>query len=541
MLNILLKGAGKLFTIVLVVLSFNSAFGQNQKITAFVNVNVIPMDKEQVLERQTVLIVDDRIAKMGSMEEIEIPLKAKTIDGEGAFLLPGLADMHIHLRDTDSRHLQLYLAQGVTVVRNLGSAPNALTWKQLVEDGKIVGPTITTTGPAINGLPPGKEWGSAFYFCIITLLPLLMGILILILVLMAFRVRHIDFSILPGFRKLSIIGLGLLIVGGSLAWSRAIPFPVFIGLFAPSDSVAATPVDAEYIVNKQYSQGFRNIKLYDWIDNATFLAATREAKALGLYTIGHASDQIPIETVLDSGMDEIAHIDELLSYFWIDYDSSSIMSITDLPFYKIDHSKLDKVVSLVKKSGTRVTPTLVTDENMYLFLEDSKKFYSNPAFQVIRPELLQRWKSKGRIVNWKGQEDYRRNQMQPFLKKMTKALQEAGVPILLGTDAMVTSLIPGYHIHRELEILVEAGFSPYEALVTGTINAALATEEMGEDGKWGAVAIGNRADLVLLEKNPLVNISNTRNRVGVMVRGKWYRQTDLDKSVREYINSFGIR
>ncbi len=524
---------------VLFILNTVTVNGQEQTTTAFVNVNVVPMDYEHILERQTVLIVGDRIGKIGAMEEIHVPANAHIIDGEGNYLIPGLADMHVHIRDPDSRHLLLYLAHGITTVRNLGDAPNLLKWKKQIEQGEITGPTIFTTGSAINGAPPGLEWMGNIYLGSIIVLPLVLGFVILSLFWIFFKITRRNLKICHNLRRLLAVIFLLLLLGGSMAWYRVIPLPEFVSLFAPTDSAVAIPADAEYVVKKQYASGFRAVKLYERIDEGTFNAAVKTAKSLGMYTVGHASDQVPIKKILESGMDEIVHVDELFSYFFIGYDPAVVKSIDDLKFFEIDYGKIPEVVALTKENGVRVVPTLVTDENMYRFLEDSKTFYSNPAFQVIRPEKLHRWKTKGRIVNWKGQEDWRRNTMQPFLMKLTKALQDARVPILLGTDAMVTSLVPGYHAHRELEILVEAGFSPYEALATGTINAALAAEEMSGDGNWGTVTTESRADLVLLRKNPLVKISNTRTSIGVMVRGKWFTQADLTELVNEYTATFG--
>ena len=524
--------------VVLFILNPFTVNGQEQTTTAFVNVNVVPMDYEHILEGQTVLIVGDRIGKIGSTGEIHVPENAHIIDGEGYYLIPGLADMHVHIRDPDARHLRLYLAHGITTVRNLGDAPNLLKWKKRIEQGKLVGPTIFTTGSAISGAPPGREWMANFYLGSIILLPIVLGFIILILLWIFFKITKRNFEILRNLRRLTAVAFLLVILGGAMAWYRVIPLPEFISLFAPTDSAVCIPADAEYVVKRQFSSGFRAVKIYDRIDERTFISAVKTAKSLGMYSVGHASDQVPIEKILESGMDEIVHVDEFLSYFFIGYDSATVKSIDDLKFFELDYGKIPKVVALTRKNGVRVVPTLVTDENMYRFLEDSKTFYSNPAFQVIRPEKLHRWKTKGRIVNWKGQEGWRRNTIQPFLLKLTKALQEAHVPILLGTDAMVTSLVPGYHAHRELEIFVEAGFSPYEALATGTINAAMAAEKMSGDGNWGTVTPGSRADLILLQKNPLENISNTRINIGVMVRGKWFTQADLKKLVNEYTATF---
>ncbi|MCP4396502.1 MAG: amidohydrolase family protein [bacterium] len=544
-MNRILKNAGNMFLfftiIISIILNTLSASGHAQNMTAFVNVNVIPMDEERVLERQTVLVVGDRITQIGPPEEIQVPADAQIIEGEGSYLMPGLADMHMHLLyDADPRHLRLYVAQGVTTVRNLSVVPQHVEWKKQVEQGTLIGPTIFTTGPMIMGAPPGFEWVHSFYLALITVFPMILGILFLMLFWIFSKIMRRSVRIRPNNRKVATGLIVLLVLGGVMAWFRIIPLPEFGTLIAPPETNAvAIPADAEYVVKKQYSAGFRAIKPYDFLDEDTFLAAIRTAKSLGMYAVGHASDQIPLDTVLESGMDEIAHADELLSYAMIGYDPTVVKPVTDMDFFKIDNGKIPEIVALVKKNRVSVTATLVTDENILLVLEDGAKFYANPAFQVVRPETLHRWKTTGRIVNWKDQKDWRRNQWRPFLVTLTRTLHEAGVPILLGTDTKVESIIPGYSVHTELELLVEAGFSPYDALATGTRNAALTSEKMSEDGNWGMIAPGNRADLMLLQNNPLKNVSHTRDRIGVMVRGQWFTQADLNTLVDEYTATFG--
>ena len=107
---------------------------------------------------------------------------------------------------------------------------------------------------------------------------------------------------------------------------------------------------------------------------------------------------------------------------------------------------------------------------------------------------------------------------------MTKALHEAGARLLLGTDCATPFIIAGWSAHRELELLVEAGLTPYEALRAGTVDAAA---YLGDD--FGAVRVGKRADLVLVEANPLADVKNAARRVGVMVRGRWLPAADLQK------------
>ena len=141
------------------------------------------------------------------------------------------------------------------------------------------------------------------------------------------------------------------------------------------------------------------------------------------------------------------------------------------------------------------------------------------------------------MVNWQGQQEWRRNILQPFYNEMIRSLHAAEVPILTGTDTGVEGGLPS-QIHRDLELLVEAGLSPYEALEAGTKNAGISVERMGRDGSFGTVEVDQRADLILLEENPLENVSHTRSRVGVMARGQWFTQAELNKIVDEFVATY---
>jgi imidazolonepropionase-like amidohydrolase len=112
-------------------------------------------------------------------------------------------------------------------------------------------------------------------------------------------------------------------------------------------------------------------------------------------------------------------------------------------------------------------------------------------------------------------------------------LERAGIPLLLGTDSGTggMGIVPGYSIHDELRILVENGFSPYEALVTGTVNAAIVVERMTGDGNFGTIEVGKRADLILVRGNPLQDVANIREPLGVMAAGRWYSQETLTKLI----------
>jgi len=108
---------------------------------------------------------------------------------------------------------------------------------------------------------------------------------------------------------------------------------------------------------------------------------------------------------------------------------------------------------------------------------------------------------------------------------MALALHKAGVSLLAGTDSSVPLVVPGFALLDELIYLAKLGLSPYEALKTSTYNPAL---YLGELDEFGTIEKGKRADLVLLEENPLDDITNTRKIAGTMVRGRWYSRADSD-------------
>ena len=183
-----------------------------------------------------------------------------------------------------------------------------------------------------------------------------------------------------------------------------------------------------------------------------------------------------------------------------------------------------------------VVSNMSNDVITYEYLEEGPAYFERPEYKVIRPETIELWLGS-RMVNWQGQQEWRRDIVQPFLNEMIRSLHAAGVPILTGTDTGVEGSLPS-HIHRELELLVEAGLTPYEALEAGTKNAGLSVRRMGKEGNFGTIKEGNRADIILLENNPLDNINNTRNRIGVMQKGHWYTQDELDQLVNDLINTY---
>ena len=502
------------------------ASAQDAATTAFVNVNVIPMDSDRVLRGQTVVIEGETIVAVGLAGEVAIPAGAEVIDGNGRYLAPGLADMHMHLTaDPSPDFMRLFLAQGITTLRNLNAVPEHLVWREEVLRGERIGPTIYTSGPQIVG-PPEITFVLAFWAAIIGGL-LLAGLLPWIALWLSRRVRG-DAEAAGRLRKRLLPGAAVLVALGIIViWTKVIPINAYTSLQFPQAYVPDTVERARAEVRRQADAGFDLIKVYDFLTEEQYLAVLDEAGCQGMYVIGHHLDTLTVAASTNSGLREFAHVDEFLDPHMIGNPNPN----TGFDEVEIDLEMIPESVAAIVANDVFVVSNLVTDETVYLYLEAGPSYFDRPEYANVRPESIEAW-LEGRIKNWQGQETWRRNTMQPFLVRMIQGLHAADVPLLVGTDVNVGGMVPS-HIHRELELLVEAGLSPFEALKAATTNARLSVNRMGTGDVFGEVAEGHRADLILLEANPLDSIDATRGRIGVMVRGHWYTQAELDALVAE--------
>lgn len=162
-----------------------------------------------------------------------------------------------------------------------------------------------------------------------------------------------------------------------------------------------------------------------------------------------------------------------------------------------------------------------------------------PAEQMIqRPEM--RYMSPSILDDWvRAKEDFRaRPDFQPaaaeqlveLRRQLIKALHDGGAPLALGSDSPQFFNVPGFSIHHEMAMMVEAGLTPYDVLVTGTRNPAA---YFGAPEEFGTVQVGRRADLILLTANPLEDVANVKRRAGVMVRGRWLPESEIQARLEQ--------
>jgi imidazolonepropionase-like amidohydrolase len=156
---------------------------------------------------------------------------------------------------------------------------------------------------------------------------------------------------------------------------------------------------------------------------------------------------------------------------------------------------------------------------------------ARPEMQYLPESIIEGWVESKH--NYQAREDFQPDAAQRLVelrRELTKALHDAGAPIALGSDAPQFFNVPGFSIHPEMEMMVGSGLTPYEVLVTGTRNPAIL---LGTPDDFGTIEVGRRADLILLEANPLEDIANVRRRAGVMVRGNWLSESEIQERLAE--------
>jgi imidazolonepropionase-like amidohydrolase len=401
---------------------------------AFVNVNVVPMDSERILPAQTVIVQGDRISEVGPAETTNIPEGALRIDGHDKYLMPGLVDMHVHQRGEHRRfQLTLFIANGVTTVRNMAGDESVLRFREQIEAGELVGPTIYTTGPIIDGYPP--------------------------------------------------------------SW--------------PGSTVVETPEQAAQAVAEHKKAGYDFIKVYNALSLECYDAIIEAAAKYGMPVVGHVPRNVGIEHALAAGQHTAEHLYRYGDYLKVEGDGG---------MERVDEEKLLHIAHATRDAGMWNCVTLVAFQKARGMTDEEADQESKlPCMQYVPPLIRER------MTKTRDLEDAHSLRMSNR-KRVTKALHDAGARILLGTDAPHPYVVPGFSVHQELQNLVDAGLTPYEAIKAGTHDAA---ECLGEQNEFGTISAGLRADLLLIDGNPLEDVRNAAERIGVMSRGRWFPQSEL--------------
>jgi imidazolonepropionase-like amidohydrolase len=425
---------------------------------------LLDVRRDQQISDSVILVQKDRIKEVGNASTIVIPNDARIIDATGKWVIPGLFDMHVHGSARNEVPIALYVANGITAIRDMGGNVTSLRMtRQKIESGEKLGPHLFYTGNLLDGNPP---------------------------------------------------------------------------VWPPTSFIVDSPEEAKTAVEFLVSQGADSLKIYNNITEPVLDAIAKEAKRADKPVGGHVPKAISLKRAIELGFNFVEHSAirsrDLLEWNSITQEEAkriaSLSSVTQreaLVWERVDlnSTKVKAVISLMAEKDVFLDPTLNIDEFDSLFLYEKEAKHPNNHYlkrsfveEALGPDHdIFRMPRELKAVAVAGIEKRR---------KFVGMCNRAGVKILAGTDGPgIGRLTVGFGLHHELELLVEAGLKPVEALRGATINAARA---LRKENEMGSVESGKFADMVILNSNPLSDIHNTTKIDSVLLRGRMFERAGLD-------------
>lgn len=431
---------------------------------AFTHVTLIDATGAPKRQDMTVVVVGSRIRDVGPTARIAVPKDARVVDASGKYLIPGLLDMHVHLFSNASR-----------------PATNLKEWAfPLFVANGVTGVRDMWTDP--DDIALAKQWE----------------------------------------REIQVGAL----VGPRIAWSSRIidgEPPIW-----PHSLVVQTADEARRAVRGLARGGAGFIKVYWNLSREAYFAIAEEAKRLRIPFAGHVPFAVSAAEASDAGQKSIEHLTGILEtcstrgdeFRRIPRDqwSPALQSVLWSTYHE---QACTALFARFAKNGTWHTPTLVL--RRALSYRDSPVVHDNPALKYVPAEEREQWRT-GPERQGAGNVEVRRARFAKMLG-IVGAMHRAGVGLLAGTDLGNPYIVPGFSLHDELALFVDAGLTPLEALQTATRDAA---RYLGRSD-LGTIEKGKLADLVLLAADPLADIHNTRQVAGVVLNGRYFAMPDLQK------------
>jgi imidazolonepropionase-like amidohydrolase len=439
-----------------------------KSVLAITHVTLIDATGAPAQPDMTVLVSGQRISSIGPAKSMAIPGDAEVLDGTGKFLIPGLADMHVHLTGASepggSREfiIPLLLANGITNVRDMGGYLESLTpLRKEINEGKRLGPQIVMAGPYLDGSPP---------------------------------------------------------------------------LFQPS-FVVTNAVEASSNVHELIQRGVDFIKVQSILSRDAYFAIAAACKREHISFVGHVPDRVTAAEASDAGQRSIEHLTGELRACSNDEPRLMRKQFIAAPkketvaqsharqaawqrelLASYSDAKARELIDKFLRRQTWQVPTLIVLKNDAFPTPESDPSH-DARVKYIPKKFLENW-AKGTRGYDKGataQEFELRKALFAKSLAFVGKMNDAGVPIMAGTDTAAPYVFPGSSLHEELALLVEAGLTPLQALQAATKNPA---EFLGKLPTQGTIESGKFADLLLLDADPLADIHNTRKIQALILRGK---------------------
>jgi imidazolonepropionase-like amidohydrolase len=306
-------------------------------------------------------------------------------------------------------------------------------------------------------------------------------------------------------------------------------------IFTAGPSVNGTSVpDARAAwrqVTEQRAAGYDLVKIHPGVPRGAFDEVVRAARAEGIPFAGHIPADVGIERALLSGIRTVEHLDGYVEAMQRDgttppeqpgFFGSEIVDT-------VDEAKIVPLVAATRAAGAWNTPTQVLIDNLYGG-PTIDEVAARPEMKYVPAAMLAQWKASAAQFRGPGFDPARAKRFVELRRRLIRALRDGGAGLVLGADAPQVFNVPGYATLRELESMVAAGLTPFEALQMGTRNPAIA---LGVPDSFGTIAVGRRADLLLLDADPTADIRNVWKRAGVVLAGRWLPASELDATLAE--------
>lgn len=470
--------------LLLIVLLLPQILAAQKKLLVLTHVTVIDMTGAAPKPDMTVIINGNLISALGKSNKVRVPKNAQVIDASGKFLIPGLWDMHVHAlqKERVDYFFKLFIANGVTGIRDTGTTEEGFAilagLRKEIADGTRTGPRIIAAGRILDGAKPDVP-------------------------------------------------------------KNSIPF--------------TNETEAREAVRFLKQSGADFIKVYSGIPREQYFAIIDEAKKQNIPVAGHIPMEVTSFEASDAGQKTFEHLGNILGSCStlepktiyeranalvkpsgkpgdFSHIPARIAERTRIELETYDERKCQSLFAKLAGNTTWQVPTLATKRP--LSLVDDGTFFNDARMKYITPADLEAWKPENNFFLKYRTPEFIVQKKRLYQKELelTAAMHKAGVPFMTGTDIPGAYTYPGFSLHDELALFVEAGFTPMEALQAATRNPA---EYLGELKSSGTIEKGKVANLVLLEANPLENIRNSRKIDSVIYNGKYLSKEILQKMLAE--------
>jgi imidazolonepropionase-like amidohydrolase len=299
---------------------------------------------------------------------------------------------------------------------------------------------------------------------------------------------------------------------------------------ALTGNAARDPETGARLVREQHAAGYDLLKIHEALSPETYEAIMRTAREVGIPAGGHVPDAVGVQAVLSARQGTIDHLDNYIDE--LQPPNSPALSADGAERARLlglhaDPARIPALVDATRRAGVAMVPTMPLWE-VLIGAAPLEALRALPELRYMPPVMVNSWVTshQNRLAVTDAASARRHAEIR---NQLLKAMSDGGVTILLGSDAPQQFSVPGFSIHNEMESMVAAGMSPYAVLHSGTLEVA---RHLGTEAEAGTIAVGRNADLVLLDGNPLENISAVRRLAGVMIRGQWLPAAEIGTRLR---------